>query len=256
MKRTIFIGIMFVILVSCYQYVELKKEIKPVPINVPVIKPAELMDASLKTNGELLTVTISEAEPTVSQAVMGSLMRHFKGNKLKVARVSERSVYKIIKTMPNKTYRSRNRNKVYVGEKFNFKLPKYVDVKLMTDDYYISVERKYGLENLKEVLNFQWLKSYEPNVFDCSEMSAFLEYWLERKGFNTDIVLNSTHSWLVVEVQPGKWVHVEATGISPSIISEKNYIRRLKDIYDAMSYFRDECDWWEEIKKEGVIGRI
>ncbi len=256
MKGAIIFGILFVVLVSCYQYAEYKKEIKPVAIYVPIIKPAELMDVSLKTNRELLTAIISMEEPTVSQAVLGSIMRYFKEKGLKVARVSERSVYNLIKTVPNRTFRSRNRNKVYLKEKFCFRLPKIVDVKLMTDDYYIPVDRKYGMDNLKDALNFQWLKSYEPNVFDCSEMSAFLEYWLERKGFNADIVLNSTHSWVVVEVEQSNWIAVEATGISPSIIPEKKYNHRFKDIYDAMSYFRDECDWWNEIKQgEKIIGR-
>ncbi|MBU2595013.1 MAG: hypothetical protein KKG02_10800 [Candidatus Edwardsbacteria bacterium] len=257
MKYFIFVFFILFIIVSCYQYVEERSETRLIAIDVPVIKPADLLDASIKTNKELLTAAISVAEPTVSQAVMGSTMRFFRERGIKVARISERSVYKIIKAVPNKTFRSRNRNKVFIGEKFNFRLPKIVDVKLMADNYYLFVNRKYGLENLKDVLNFKWLKSYEPNEFDCSEMSAFLEYWLERNGFNADIVLDLTHSWVVVEVEPSNWIHVEATGVNPSIITERKYIRRLKDIYDAMNYFRDECDWWKGMRNEGeVIGKI
>ncbi len=128
-----------------------------------------------------------------------------------------------------------------------------VHIKIIGDNYYLMRDRIYGRDNLKKAIAIKWLKSYEAHVFDCSEKSAFMEFWLERNGFNADIVADATHSWIKVEVELGNWVDVEATGDGPSIMVRRKYTYRFKDIYDAIEYFRDEYDWWNEIKREERI---
>jgi len=44
------------------------------------------------------------------------------------------------------------------------------------DFYYIKPEQKYGVYNLSDWLNrWKWIRPYQEGVFDCSEMSAYLE---------------------------------------------------------------------------------
>jgi len=256
MKYFVLCFIMLLIIVSCYQYVEYKREPTCDAIYVPVIKPADLLDTSIVTKGETLKASISVSEPTVSQAITNSLIRYLRIKGINVARVSSKTIYRILSEIPRRSFISRNRNMVYVGETFAYRLPKAIYIKIITDSYYLIRGRVFGRENLVRTLSFKWLKSYELNVFDCSEESAFLEFWLERNGFNTDMVIDSMHGWLIVEEEPGNWVNVEATGYSPSFIPKRKYRHRFKDIYEEISYFPKECDWWEEIKPgEGVIGR-
>jgi hypothetical protein len=256
MKGAIIIGLLFVILVSCYQYAEYKKEIKPVAIDVPIIKPADLLDTSFRTGCETISVSISQREPTVSQAITNSIIKYMRNKKVNVTRVSAGTIYRILNTIPRRSFVSRNRNKVYIGETFAYRMPKVIYVKIITDDYYLVRERIFGRDNLTRAISFRWLKSYEANVFDCSEMSAFLEFWLERYGFNADIVADHTHSWVLVEIEPGNWIAVEATGYEPSIMPWRKYNNRFKDIYMTIQHYSEEYDWWNSIMQgEGVIGR-
>lgn len=258
MKRLILFILLALLMISCYEYIETKQEIEPEPkaIDVPVIIPRDLINEAIRTKGEIIEVTISLQDPTVSQAIVNSIIRHFRDEGINVARVSKKTIYRILSTIPRRAFRSNNRNIVAEGEIFTYKLPRVIYVKKRVDDYYLIRDRIYGLENLKKALAVKWLKPYEVHVFDCSEKSAFIEYWLERNGFNTDIVVDSTHSWVMVEFEPENWVDVEATGDGPNFMPRRKYNHRFKDIYDALEYFKAEYEWWKEIKPgEGIIGR-
>lgn len=258
MKRLILFILLALIMISCYGYIETNPEIEPEPkaIDVPVIIPRNLINEAIRTRGEIITVTISLQDPTVSQAIVNSIIRHFRDKGINVSRVSKKTLYRILSTIPRRAFRSNNRNIVSLGETFTYKLPRVIYIKMRVDDYYLVRDRIYGLENLKKALAVKWLKPYEAHVFDCSEKSAFMEYWLERNGFNTYIVMDSIHSWVMAEVEPGNWVSVESTGDCPSFMVRRKHTYRFKDIYDAIEYFRKEYDWWKEIKPgEGIIGR-
>jgi len=256
MKYFIFVFFILFIIVSCYQYVEERSETRPIAVDVPLIKPADLLDASIKTKSEIVTATISLKEPTVSQAITNTIIRHFRGKGINVARVSKKTIYQILNTIPRRTFASKNLNKVLRGETFTFKMSVIVHIKITGDNYYLMRDRIYGRDNLKKAIAIKWLKPYEAHVFDCSEKSAFMEFWLERNGFNADIVADATHSWIKVEVEPGNWVDVEATGDEPSIMPWRKYNNRFKDIYMAIQYYGEEYDWWNSIKQgEKIIGR-
>ena len=75
------------------------------------------------------------------------------------------------------------------------------------EPYYINLH-KYGtgsIEDLEVIINFSWTRPEEKRVFDCSEMSAYMEWYLENHGFDTVIYTNSTqeHAWVVAR---GVWV--------------------------------------------------
>lgn len=152
----------------------------------------------------------------------------------------------IIKSMPRNALRSRNINLIYPGEVIRFRLP-YKIVLTKVSDYYLPVKRIYGIGRLKAILDFKWLVDYKENYFDCSERSAFVEYLLENEGFNTDIVGNETHCWVIVEA--GKFVHIETVTSPPYFIDNKQYLYRYRSIYEAMQSNSDEYDWWNIAKE-------
>jgi hypothetical protein len=127
--------------------------------------------------------------------------------------------------------------------------------------YYVKPKQQYGVNNLSSYLSGrQWLREYEANVFDCSEMSAYVERDLECYGFHTLIAVgnspsgsNLKHAWLLVEVESGKYMPVEATTTpSPSVVWQNNpnfnnYLkceRTFDTIQEALAYAPSEFDWW------------
>jgi|GEM_PF-7082022 len=125
--------------------------------------------------------------------------------------------------------------------------------------YYIaSSEQEFGVSDLEdEIQGRKWLRSYQEGVFDCSEMSAYLEWYLENEGWNVDIVIgvspfgSGRHAWLLVETSEGKYMPVEATSISVVLWDDPNfdnyweYDQLFEDIHDAIAYNESEFDWWQ-----------
>ncbi|KAF5415448.1 MAG: hypothetical protein C5S48_05920 [Candidatus Methanogaster sp.] len=109
--------------------------------------------------------------------------------------------------------------------------------------------------------------TYQEDYFDCSEMSAFMEWYLEGHGVDTVIAAGERnqlhnisaggfeyekgtgdHAWIVAKIS-GESVLIEPTlaRVVPKSI-EKYYIAdtTYHDIYDAVSASRsvEEYDWW------------
>jgi hypothetical protein len=126
--------------------------------------------------------------------------------------------------------------------------------------YYVpplKYERKYGLEKLEaELRGLTWVREWKAGVFDCSEMSAFLERYLEINGWHTYIAVGNSpigagkHSWLIVEVYSGQYIPVEATTIeivyptSPFYDKYFRYDRVFDTINEALDYSPTQFDWW------------
>lgn len=121
------------------------------------------------------------------------------------------------------------------------------------EPYYTLVPQQYGLENLRGCLwGRGWNKEYEADIFDCTEMSAFLERWLENRGFHTYIVggeyEGEPHAWVKVEVAPQKYVLVETTAVS--VVMNKDEFNKYhrtnqyETIYDALERCQTAYDWW------------
>ena len=86
--------------------------------------------------------------------------------------------------------------------------------------YYLKPEQKFGVYDLDDELDgIRWIKPYQEGVFDCSDMSAYLEWYLENEGWHAKIVLGDSlsgsgkHAWLLVETSEGKYMPVESTSI-------------------------------------------
>ncbi len=108
------------------------------------------------------------------------------------------------------------------------------------------------------------LKSYDMGTFDCSEMAAYLEWMLEKHGFDSKICLVSQfgedklpHAWVAVDIPPKRY-YVEPTarnqgGFVFSIIKPydgnykdySNYDGIYNDIYElSKNKPLSEFDWW------------
>jgi len=125
--------------------------------------------------------------------------------------------------------------------------------------FYYDEPRKqeFGVYNLEDELEgLEWDRPYEEHVFDCSEMSASLERYLENHGWHTKIVCGDTpfgsgrHSWLLVETSEGKYMPVESTIIeivwweNPDFYNYFEYDRSFETIQEALEYSETSYDWW------------
>jgi hypothetical protein len=126
------------------------------------------------------------------------------------------------------------------------------------DFYYIEPEQKYGVYDLSDWLNkWKWIKPYQEGVFDCSEMSAYLEWKLENEGWHTKIIVGDSpfgsgrHAWLLVETSNGKYMPVESTNMavvlweSPYFDNYFKYDHSFETIQETLVYSETEFDWWK-----------
>ncbi len=124
--------------------------------------------------------------------------------------------------------------------------------------YYVKPQQKYGVYDLSDWINrWEWKKPYEEGVFDCSEMSAYLERKLENEGWHTIIIAGDSpfgsgkHAWLLVEASEGKYMPVESTDMdvvwwdSPYFDNYFTYEHEFETIQDALDYSEAEFDWWK-----------
>lgn len=123
---------------------------------------------------------------------------------------------------------------------------------------------------VREQTGQNWQKLYDKGTFDCSGMTACLEYFLENKGFTVRIASGNTksggnHAWLFV-YEGDEWRVIEATilfkpnpgGIVLNdMVAEALGVRSVsyedyhspehmyENIYEAMyDRPRSDYDWW------------
>jgi len=130
-----------------------------------------------------------------------------------------------------------------------------------------EVEIQKILGDLEELLGgieeqLQFSQKYEEGYFDCSEMSSYIEYFLERHGYQASTFTNSDHAWVMV-YSTGGWMPIEATTLfMPTHANNEGYsiYSEPENRYDSIGeYFNgpssnfgveyrerlDYLDWWE-----------
>jgi hypothetical protein len=121
----------------------------------------------------------------------------------------------------------------------------------------------FGVESL---IGSGLLRSYSQDDFDCSEMAAYLEWMLEKHGFDAKVCLcqsfretNMPHAWVAVDIPPRRY-YIEPTarnrgGFSFSVIKPQdgNYkdYDRYDGVYDDIYELSraapvSEFDWWRD----------
>ena len=152
-------------------------------------------------------------------------------------------------------------------DSLNSEFDNYVATHHYTDDeydeallsyYYVEREQKFGVYGLEdELIGLEWIEPYEEGVFDCSEMSAYLEWYLEKQGWHAIIIVGDSpfdsdyHAWLLVETSPDHYTPVESTTIQivwwddPYFDSYFIYDYEFETIQEATAYNESEFDWWK-----------
>jgi hypothetical protein len=130
----------------------------------------------------------------------------------------------------------------------------------------------FGVDKLIMQTNLQifWQLCYEANVFDCSEMAAYLEYVLERHGYTAEIAYGvmkgiGFHAWVLVYNNVADcWVPVEATSPTGTwdwfafqLVTGNKLIDYLKpqrkwtSIYEVAPI--SEYDWWNSSYADQLV---
>lgn len=87
---------------------------------------------------------------------------------------------------------------------------------------------------------------YTEDVWDCSEMSFYLQYELEKKGYNAWVVLakgNPGHAWVLV-ITGTEEISIEATTMQ--IVPSRRFDLAYRNAVDAIAddVLESEVDWW------------
>ena len=121
------------------------------------------------------------------------------------------------------------------------------------ENYYVHSNTNWvnlGYYGLEKLVQNGFITPYKEDEFDCSEMSAYMEWYLEKYGFNASICTSQHfegskgHAWVRVDTKDGV-VYIEATAKKDLIKRDGDYTRPER-IYESIYEVRnvDEFDWW------------
>lgn len=139
--------------------------------------------------------------------------------------------------------------------------------------YYVSIPcEDHSTKALVSMIgNSRFTIPYEFGKFDCSEMSAYLEWFLKSHGFETRMCINKSinsgiggvipgHLWLMVNVTnagQNETVYVEATSVPIKVYETgmagyENYTHANKTFDSVFHMVNDglletEVDWWKNV---------
>ena len=130
------------------------------------------------------------------------------------------------------------------------------------EDYYVRSDTNWGnlgYYGLERLVQNGFVTPYQEDKFDCSEMSAYMEWYLEKYGFNASICTSQHfegskgHAWVRVDTKDGKVAYIEATAKNNLIRWEEDYSQPER-IYESIYEIRnvEEFDWWTtDLKNQG-----
>jgi hypothetical protein len=134
--------------------------------------------------------------------------------------------------------------------------------------YYVKVDPwlDHSIFGIETLIGSGIQRKYDENVFDCSEMAAYLEWMLEKQGFDSKICLadrfangSLSHAWIAIDIPPKRY-YVEPTALNSGgfmFSTIKPYDGTYRDYskYDAIyediygvtkSNPVSEFDWWND----------
>lgn len=138
------------------------------------------------------------------------------------------------------------------------------------DHYYVNIQMAdHSASALFDLIgNSKFTIPYEYDVFDCSEMAAYLDWFLKSHGFETVICVSAVpysggigHTWLKVEVIDvdgnNETVYVEGTSTpiriyEPGMVGYDNYSHPLEEFTSIFGlvdrgWDESEIDWWKNV---------
>ena len=245
-KTTIMIAVAIVILLQCC-IEDAPSTVEPTPI-IPVVTPAP-------------TITIPTPVPIVISIPERDIPVHASGNKKQCGNChsyplfdADNNPYITTETSARPTPTpTLQKSKQYGTVSFHTLIP---------DDYYAQDCELPTDQSMQEYLaNSKWIDDYDAGGWDCSQMSAYMEYKLSNCGYN--VVIRSAnvedenygHSWILVEFKEG-WLAYECTGrywIYPNEAVARSYdpygyVHWNPSMYDAGVQYESIYDVWEDYK--------
>jgi len=123
---------------------------------------------------------------------------------------------------------------------------------------YFDPAKKGGqtLDALRSDLAQLWTEDHHRNVFDCSNMAAFVAAYLQEvKGFDTEVLFSEkqNHAWVRVRNVDGRHRIVETTSpllgfvVSDASLYEPGSSNFNYNLYD------DVCEWYEFMNRWEVL---
>ena len=112
-----------------------------------------------------------------------------------------------------------------------------------------------SIEHLADVMRdgSNWVDLYNVGRFDCTEMSALVECFMEQTGYPTLIAMCHArkHAWVLVETEEG-YLPVECTGMfipwdgteDMTYDDYFDYDELFQTIYEAEECHPGQFDWW------------
>jgi hypothetical protein len=136
---------------------------------------------------------------------------------------------------------------------------KYRSTKDIPNNYYKYSKMNWGelgYPGLTKLAQNGFVSPYQEDKFDCSEMAAYMEWYLEKYGFNTSICVSDHfdgsggHAWVKVDTTDGKVAYIEPTAKRNIIVTDPKY-ESLDMIYESIYEVENinEFDWWKEINQ-------
>jgi hypothetical protein len=126
----------------------------------------------------------------------------------------------------------------------------------LPNTYYVNTTwSDHSLQGLKTLVEGKFNIAYKSDVFDCSEMSAYLEWLLQCNGFEASFCMDGTgpwavskdtgyksHMWVMVELHNEGRVYIEPTAIPIKVIALGDpdwdkYDRPPEDMFLGMKNF-------------------
>ncbi len=106
------------------------------------------------------------------------------------------------------------------------------------EPYYQHQPLPEGVSAEEFLTNSKWIIDYEKHGFDCSQMSAYMEWRLENAGYDTVIMLDPTkqHAWIMVKIDD-EWRAYETTS--------RRWIDDEPGSHDAKFLLADIYECWE-----------
>jgi len=149
------------------------------------------------------------------------------------------------------------------------KIPALTIYDVVPSDYYDSpcyIPKGVSLNSY--LTEYSWIDPYQADGWDCSQMSAYVEWLVENCGYEANIVIANRidHVWVDIKIG-NKWRPYEATTGSfyfwPEVLNEIYEGRTLtfEDIYEVIDYSNrrfssgspswiymaiNEWAWWKE----------
>ena len=132
------------------------------------------------------------------------------------------------------------------------------------DPYYMNQSwPDHSVKGLQDLLGNGFVQPYIPDVFDCSEMSSYLQWKLQCHGFNAKICQRiGEHSWVAVIIA-NETYYIEPTSHGNMIVSifdpgDYDYSkpdRVFQNLSDALVHGVpvEEVDWWTVLSNETFL---